>query len=113
MAANSLHDEVEEVDPAQPKHGWQRKALADDQAAWLRSQARPMASAAFISILSMKETRLLFLLRLELTVALPARSCRCGRPLDVLGHHQAACANAGVLGRRGWVLENVACPCPA
>ena len=28
--------------------------------------------------------------------------------LDVLGHHRAACANAGVLGRRGWVLENVA-----
>ena len=39
---------------------------------------------------------------------LQARSCRCGRPLDVLGHHRAACANAGVLGCRGWVLENVA-----
>ena len=36
-----------------------------------------------------------------------ARFCRCGRPLDVLGHHRAACGTAGGLGRRGWVLENV------
>ena len=74
-----------------------------------------MASAAFIAIPSMKETRidpqpfrLLFLRRLRLPLPLQARSCRCGRPLDVLGHHRAACANAGVLGPRGWVLENVA-----
>ena len=130
VVASSLHDE-EEVDPAQPKHGWQSKAtwvvdsafrqhtifpaLADDQAALLRSQAGPLASAAFIAIPSMKETRidpqpfrLLFLRRLRLPLPLQARSCRCGRPLDVLGHHRAACANAGVLGRRGWVLENVA-----
>ena len=78
-------------------------ALADDQAALLRSQAGPMASAVFIAIPSMKETRndpqpfrLLFF---------PAG---VGVPLDVLGHHRAAYANAGVLGRRGWVLENVA-----
>ena len=75
----------------------------------------PMASAAFVAIPSMKETRidpqpfrLLFLRRLRLPLPLQPRSCRCGRPLDVLGHHRAACANAGVLGRRGWVLENVA-----
>ena len=70
VVASSLPDE-EEVDPAQPKHGWQSKAtwvvdsafrqhtifptLADDQAALLRSQAGPMASAAFIAIPSMKE----------------------------------------------------------
>ena len=130
VVANSLHDDEEEVDPAQPKHGWQSKAtwvvdsafrqhtifpaLADDQAALLRSQAGPMASAAFIAIPSVKETRidpqpfrLLFLRRLRLPLPLQARSCRCGRPLDVLGHHRAACANAGVLGRRGRVLENV------
>ena len=64
---------------------------------------------------SMKETRidpqpfqLLFLRPLRLPLPQQARSCRCGRPLDVLGHHRAACANAGFLGRRGWVLENVA-----
>ena len=31
----------------------------------------------------------------------PPRICRCGRPLDPCGHHRAACAEAGVLGRRG------------
>ena len=67
--------------------------------------------------LSMKETRidpqpfrLLFSCAVcdSLYLCNRAPSCRCGRPLDVLGHHRAACANAGVLGRRGWVLENVA-----
>ena len=38
---------------------------------------------------------------------LTVRSCRCGRPLDALGHHRAACARAGVLGRRGFALESV------
>ena len=73
VVPSSLPDE-EEIDPAQPKHGWQSKAiwvvdsafrqhtifptLADDQAALLRSQAGPMASAAFIAIPSLKETRI-------------------------------------------------------
>ena len=39
---------------------------------------------------------------------LPIRNCRCGRPLDSLGHHRAACAVAGVLGRRGFPLESAA-----
>ena len=34
--------------------------------------------------------------------------CRCGRPLDVLGHHRADCAQAGVLGRRWCALESAA-----
>ena len=33
------------------------------------------------------------------------RTCRCGRQLDKFGHHRAACAVAGVLGRRGYPLE--------
>ena len=39
---------------------------------------------------------------------LSVRSCRCVRPFDAVGHHRAACATAGVLGRRGWVLESAA-----
>ena len=107
VVASSLHDEEEEeVDPAQPKHGWQSKAtwvvdsairqhtifpaLADDQAALLRSQAGPMASAAFIAIPLMKETRidsqpfrLLFLRRLRLPFPLQARSCWCPPPCSM------------------------------
>ena len=36
------------------------------------------------------------------------RTCRCGRQLDMFGHHRAACAMAGVLGRRGFPLESAA-----
>ena len=32
-------------------------------------------------------------------------SCRCGLQLDMFGHHRAVCAEAGVLGRRGYPLE--------
>ena len=37
-----------------------------------------------------------------------SRACRCGRPLDPSGHHRAACAVAGVLGRRGFAVESAA-----
>ena len=37
---------------------------------------------------------------------LSSRNCRCGRLLDVFGHHRASCALAWVLGRRGFV-ENI------
>ena len=74
-----------------------------------------MASTALTAIPSKKEFRLapqpcriLFLRRLRLNLPLSARSCRCGHPLDILGHHRAACGTARVLGRRGWVQENVA-----
>ena len=30
-----------------------------------------------------------------------------GRPLDPCGHHRAACAEAGMLGRRGYALESI------
>ena len=48
------------------------------------------------------------LLRLWLPLPCSARNCRCGRPLDSSGHHRAACAVAGVLGRRGFVVESAA-----
>ena len=41
--------------------------------------------------------RVLLLRRLWLPLPLSSRTCRCGRPLDVLGHHRAACSRAGVL----------------
>ena len=43
----------------------------------------------------------------RLPLHLTVRSCRCGLPLDEFGHHRAACAQAGVLSKRGWALENV------
>ena len=37
---------------------------------------------------------------------LNVRACRCGRLLDVLGHHRAACSRVGELGKRGFAAES-------
>ena len=42
--------------------------------------------------------RVLLLRRLHLPLTLSSRACRCGRPLDCLGHHRASCTRAVVLG---------------
>ena len=53
--------------------------------------------------------RIVLLRRLNLPLPLSARFCRCGLPLDLRGHHRAACSRAGILGRRagGRVTTNV------
>ena len=74
-----------------------------------------MCGEPFTCFPSTKETlfdpqsfRLLLLRRLRLPLPLTARRCRCGRLLDSYGHHRAACARVGVLGRRGFALESAA-----
>ena len=52
--------------------------------------------------------RVLLQRRLALPLPLSNRTCRCGRPFDAFGHHRAACARCGVLGRRGFALESAA-----
>ena len=49
--------------------------------------------------------RVLLLRRLRMPLPLTARACRCGRLLDVLGHHRAACSRVGELGKRGFAAE--------
>ena len=50
--------------------------------------------------------RVLLQRRLRFLLPLSARQCRCGRPLDNLGHDRAACARAGFLERRGSAVES-------
>ena len=52
--------------------------------------------------------RVLLLRRLWLPLPPSSRNCRCGLPLDSRGHHRAACAQVGVLGRRGYAGESAA-----
>ena len=87
----------------------------DPDIALLKSQGGPLASAPFVSFPTSRATRLepqvlevLFLCRLRLPLPLTARVCRCGRLLDVFGHHRSACVVAGVLGGRGVPLETAA-----
>ena len=131
VAAGRVEGESREDDPCQPRVGWQKQAaqsvevkffeeevwpsLQEDERAMVWSRTGPMASTPLISFPVDRNTRfdsqpfrLLVLRRLCLPLPLSFRRCQCGRPVDVLGHHRAACGEAGVLGRRGWPLESVA-----
>ena len=113
-----------------PRHGWQREVsmkveqhfrdtrlmptTTEPDPALLRSQGGPLAAAPFTGCPTDRLFRIepqcfhvLLLRRLRLPLLFSQRNCRCGRPLDVLGHHRAACATAGVLGRRGFAVESV------
>ena len=114
----------------QPRCGWQREVslkveqhfrdtwllptMTEPDQALLRSQGGPLAAVPFTSCptdrlfrIEPQCFRVLLLRRLRLPLPLSQRNCRCRRPLDVLGHHRAACAMAGVLGRRGFAVESV------
>ena len=122
---------AEDPEPGVPRHGWQFHAaqamddcffrygvvprLADTQQAMVRSQSGPLAGVPFTSLPTSPLTRfdaqvfrVLLLRRLWRPLPLSASACRCGRPLDDLGHHRSACATSGVLGRRGSALESAA-----
>ena len=114
-----------------PRHGWQRRAtepvrgllvegtvrprLSPTEQALFRSQGGPLAGVPYMcfptSRLSRMDSslfRVLLLERLWVPLLHSSRICRCGRPLDPCGHHRAACAQAGVLARRGYALESAA-----
>ena len=115
-------------DQEQEKSGWQHEAssrieqehreslfrvLPEPERALLRSQGGSGAGAAVQTCPTCPLTRIdpalfrvLLLRRLRLPLPLSIRNCRCGRPLDSRGHHRAACARAGVLGRRGFPVES-------
>ena len=130
LTREAVHLTAEDLEPNQPRVGWQavagravessflaslRPILSNAEGALLTSQGGPLAYAPFVRFLTNRVSRLepqtlrvLFLRRLRLPLPLTARACRCGRPLDALGHHRSACAVVGTLGRRGFPLENAA-----
>ena len=130
LGARPAMREPDDFEPGTAGHGWQHEAssrverehrerwimprLADSEKAMLRSQSGPGAGLALSATPSNYSCRIaphlfrVLLLRLRLPLPLVSRTCRCGRPTDVLGHHRAACARAGVLGRRGFALESAA-----
>ena len=130
LAAGLRPEDVDmEPEPSQPKHGWQKFAsvtiqnvhretvvwptLSPAEQAMVRSQSGPLASVPFTAMPTSRVTRItsdlfrvLLLRRLRSPLPLCVRSCRCGRLLDVLGHHRAACSTGGALGRRGFAVES-------
>ena len=118
-------------EPGEWMHGWQYHAAAaregfhrinvtmpgatNAQQALLRSQSGPASGAHLTAIptssltaLSPQVFKVLLLRRLRLSLPASSRQCRCGRALDPLGDHRAACPRAGVLGPRGFALEAAA-----
>ena len=80
--------------------------------ALMRSQSGPMAGLPLsrtpwsnLFVFTPGVFRVLLLRRLWLPLPPASRNCRCGRPLDVLGHDRAACSRAGVLASRGSSLK--------
>ena len=123
-------DDADPDDPDVPYRGWQRSAsrVLDDcglaehrravgpaELALLDSQSGPFA-ARLLTVrpvapelaLDSALFRVLFLRRLRLPLPLAPARCRCGRPLEALGDHVAACPRSGVLGARGGPLERAA-----
>ena len=121
----------DEIEPNESMHGWQffvDKVVEErfrstvvwprcttTQQALLRSQSGPMSGLPFSAVPSPSSSRFpahLFRVLLFrcfwLPLPLTSRTCRCGRLLDVHGHHRAACARAGVLGGRGFSVESAA-----
>ena len=120
----------DDENPVEPKHGWQKPAaqavhehrvarvvwpnLTDPERALWRSQRGPLASNVLMAFptswsrIDPQPFCVLLCRRLQLPLPFSSRTCRCGRLLDCRGHHRAACAEAGVLGARGFALERAA-----
>ena len=89
--------------------------LSATEQAMLRSQGGPLSCVPFscfptsaLSRFDASHFRVLMLRRLWLPLPSSSRNYRSSLLLDVLGHHRAACAEAGVLGRWGFALESAA-----
>ena len=88
--------------------------INDSQRALLRSQSGPGAGMFLcttpcnpVTRLGSFTFRILLCCGLRLPLPLTKHICRCGRRTDFFGHHRAACAQSGVLARRGFAVESV------
>ena len=121
-------ENVEDAEPGEWRHGWQYyaasllenqfrdgavlPAMTSASQALLRSQAGPGAGACLTALpcdeawtVEPSHFRLVLLRRLRLELPLDVRRCKCGRRVDALGDHRAACATVGKLARRALPLE--------
>ena len=116
------------TEPGEVRHGWQYHAASRREThyreavvfarrnrpsqALLRSQAGRCAGV-HLTLFPLTEElqcenaklRALLLRRLRLPLDLDTRRCKCGKALDSLGDHRAACSTGGVLQTRAVPLE--------
>ena len=100
----------ENRDPTEPRFGWQCLASADVERTFLQGVVWPELSPADRALLRSQRGPFAGIpftcshsggRHLWCSLPLSAHFCRCGRPLDVRGHHRSACGRAGVLGTTG------------
>ena len=119
----------DQFEPWDPHRGWQCQAASRMESWWMHEFVFPrMDESARALVLSLggagvglvlracptcrltrlgpQHFRVLFLRRLQLLLPFSVHSCRCGRPIDQFGHHRAACARAGILGKKEFALES-------
>ena len=120
--------EPKDYEPGVSHQGWQHEAasrvegqfrdgvlferLVPRDRALIRSQTGPgaglvltVAPTSLLTKIPPHLFRVILFRRLRLPLPLSLHMCRCGRPIDSFGHHWAACARAGVLGRRGFCFR--------
>ena len=83
-----------------PRMGDARKALVRSQGGSGAGLALSTCPVNRLTTFSLQVFRVILLRRLHLPLPLTVRNCRCGQPLDICGHHHAACARAGGAGRQ-------------
>ena len=98
--------EPKEFEPGCKRAGWQHEASS-------RVERGGRSSTVLNPLFTLTRIEpalfnLLLQRRLALPLPLSKSTFRCDRPLDAFGHHRAACARCGVLGRRGFALESAA-----
>ena len=121
--------EPDDFEPGTERGGWQHEAasrverqfreevlceqMTPQARAFVRSQSGPGGSMVLTTAPTSVLTkipphlfRVVLLRRLRLPLPLSQHAYRCGRPIDPFGHHRAACARTGALGRRGFALES-------
>ena len=120
--ARPLPRDPEDNELGCPRQGWEHEASsrveqhfrALDLFPSLTGCVRSPGAGAFLSAtpanpltrIDSFSFRTLLCRRLRLAIPLSSRICRCGRTIDPLGHHRAACARSGGLARRGFAIES-------
>ena len=111
-----------------PGHGWQQAATDAVHSHFVESQVRPRLSATG-QVVAISRRRVVGCPPSPVSqparwhgstrhssgscsfVSPSSRNCQCGRFLDVLGHHRAACAEAGSVGSSRFSVGVTRCQC--
>ena len=88
------------------------KGEGNRREALLRFQSGPMSGLSFLSVSSSSSSRFPSSTCLGLPVPVTSRTRQCACPLEVFGHHRAACSRSGIFVNREYSVESAAVAWP-